>query len=89
VLVPLPGAAMPAGERIAVTPLGAPLTDNVICDWNPYNAAVFKVKLAHVPGDTLALVALAVSEKVGGGKTVRLTDWVLVTPPPAAVTVRL
>ena len=45
--------------------------------------------VVDAPGETEALVALGVSEKLGGGRTVRVTSWVLVTPPPVAVTVRL
>jgi hypothetical protein len=40
VLVPLPGDAMLAGAKLAVTLIGCPLTDNVMADWNPLTAAV-------------------------------------------------
>jgi hypothetical protein len=35
VLVPVPGVAMLAGTKLAVTPFGSPLTDSSTCDWNP------------------------------------------------------
>jgi hypothetical protein len=89
VLVPLPGDAMLAGVKLVVTPLGSPLADSSICDWNPYSAAVVILMVVDAPADTIALVAAGVSEKLGGGKTVRLMGCVLVTPPPLAFTVKL
>jgi hypothetical protein len=80
---------MLAGAKPAVTPFGSPLADNAICDWNPYRAAVVSFTVVDAPRDTAAPGALDASEKLGGGKTVRLTIWVLVTPPPVAVTVTL
>ena len=71
-LVPLPGAAMLVGERLAVIPLGAPVTDNIIAELNRYWAAVESVICVGRLGATLALVALDVSVKVAS--TVRLRD---------------
>jgi hypothetical protein len=39
-LLPLPGAAMLVGAKLAVTPLGAPLTDRVMAELNPDPLAV-------------------------------------------------
>jgi hypothetical protein len=39
-LLPLPGGAMLVGAKLAVTPLGSPLTDNSTAELNPYNPAV-------------------------------------------------
>ena len=89
VLAPVPGAAMLGGAKLAVTPLGNPLTDNATCDWNPFNTAVDSLIVVEPPCATVALVALGVSVKLGGGTTVKLTGCVWVTPPPIAVTVRL
>ena len=80
---------MLAGSKFAVTPFGSPLTDNATCDWNPFSAAVDTTIDVAPPRATVALVALGVSVKLGGGTTVKLTGCVFVTPPPVAVTVRL
>jgi hypothetical protein len=88
VLLPLPGAAMLAGAKLAVTPLGSPLTDNATAHWNPFSPAVDSLIGVEPPGATVALVALGVSVKLGT-TTVRLSGWVFVSPPPVAVTVRL
>ena len=70
-LLPLPGAAMLVGAKLAVTPIGDPLTDNVIAELNPVPFAVVKVIGNDPPGATVALVALGVSVKVP--RTVRLS----------------
>jgi hypothetical protein len=67
VLFPLPGAAILAGAKFAVTPCGRPLTDNAICDWNWLNTVVVSTNGVEAPGDTVALVALGVSLKPGIG----------------------
>ena len=69
-LLPLPGAAMLVGAKLAVTPIGDPLTDNVIAELNPGPFAVVKVIVPDPPGAILALVAFGDSVKLG--KTVRL-----------------
>lgn len=88
-LVPLPGTEMLAGAKLAVTPLGAPLTDNATADWNPFSTAVNSLIEVEPACATVALVALGVSEKLGGGNNVRLSGCTFVMPPPVAVTVRL
>jgi hypothetical protein len=70
VLVPLPGAAKLVGAKVAVTPLGTPLIDNVMAELNPVPLVVVKVIGIDPPGATLGVVALAVSVKLA--KTVRL-----------------
>jgi len=89
VLVPLPGAGMLEGAKLAVTPLGSPLADNTTGDWNPFNTVVDSLIAVRPPSATVVLVAFETRVKLGGGKTVRLTGCVFVTPPPTAVTVRL
>jgi hypothetical protein len=67
VLLPLPGAAMLVGERLAVTPWGAPVTDNAMAELNPLTTTVETVICIIPPGATFTLVALGVSvrEKFG------------------------
>lgn len=89
VLLPLPGQAMPVGVKLAVTPPGSPLIDNATAEVNPLTRAVVRVIGVEPPGATLALVALGVSVKLAGGKTVRLNGTVLPAPPPTAPRVRV
>lgn len=86
VLWPLPGAATLDGDRLGVTPLGAPVIDSATAELNPVPAAVVMVIGVDPLRATLAVVALSDSVKVP--ETVRLNVWVLVTPPPEAVMVR-
>jgi hypothetical protein len=65
VLLPLPGAAMLAGVKLAVTPVGSPLTDHATADWNPFSAAVDSLIGVEPPTTTVALVVLGVSMKPG------------------------
>jgi hypothetical protein len=87
VLLPAPGEAMLVGENFAVTPAGTPLIDRATAALNPLTLAVVNVMGIDPPGATLALVAL--DESVNVPKTARLSVWVLVTPPPVAVTVNV
>jgi hypothetical protein len=88
VLLPMPGEAMLAGTKVAVTPLGRPLADSATADWKPPAAAVFNVIVVEPRAGTVALAALAVSVKLGT-TTVRLNDCTRVRPPPDAVIVTL
>jgi hypothetical protein len=63
VLVPLPGEAIVAGTRVAVTPFGCPLTESEIADLNPPSAAADTVIAVELPAVTDALAALSVSVK--------------------------
>jgi len=49
VLLPLPGAAMLVGARLAVTPLGSPLTDRAMAELNPLPLVVVKVIFPDPP----------------------------------------
>jgi len=89
VLLPLPGAAILLGARVAVTPLGRPLTDSATADWNPLSAAVDSLIAVAAPATTVAFVALGVSVKLRGITTAKVTGWVTVTPPPEALTAGL
>jgi hypothetical protein len=64
VLLPLPGAAIDPGANFAVTPLGKPVTESEIADWNPFTAAVLTPTLLELPAVTVAPV-LAVRVNVG------------------------
>lgn len=59
----MPGAAMLAGAKLAVTPVGSPLTDKASCAWNSLNTAVDSATCAEAPGANTALVAAGVSLK--------------------------
>jgi hypothetical protein len=89
VLLPLPGEAILAGEKLAVTPFGTPLMDRATAELNAFTRAVVKVMDAVAPAVTLALLAPGVSVKLAGCEIVRLRVWVLVTPPPVAIMVRV
>lgn len=74
VLLPLPGAAMLAGERLAVTLSGAPVTDNPMAELNPLTTTVETVICVDPPGATLTLVALGVSvREKSGARMVRIS----------------
>ena len=70
VLAPLPGDAILAGVKLAVTPFGNPLTDNAIADLKPFTEAVVRVIGSEPPAAMLTLEAVDVSVKLGT-KTVR------------------
>jgi hypothetical protein len=73
VLEPVPGAAMLSDAKVAVTPLGTPVTDNATAASNPFTRAVFRTMCAEPPAATLAFGATEVKLKLGVN-TVRLTD---------------
>ena len=77
---------MLVGEKAAVTPCGAPLTDNATAELNPLNLAIISVKDVELPTFTLAPVGLGVSVKVGA-MTVIVIATVRVNPPPVPVKV--
>ena len=87
-LFPLPGGAMLAGAKLAVTPWGSPLMDNATAELNPFNPAVVMVIDVELPGATLAVVALALSVKLGV-TTVTESKTLRVSPPPVPVKVRV
>lgn len=80
VLLPLPGAGMLALEKRAVTPLGTPLTERLIDEWNPVPARVDRGKLAEPPRAVLAEEELEDNANVP--KTIRLRGWLLLRLPP-------
>lgn len=86
-LLPLPGAAILAGTKIAVTPEGSPLTDMATEELNPFPPTLVKVTFTDPLRAKLTLVELAVSVKVP--VTVRLKFSSMVAPPPTAPSVRV
>lgn len=87
VSVLLPPPATVAGAKLAVIPLGSPLTDSAILELNPLLAAVATLTAIDPPRATVTFVPPRVRVKLGT-VTVRLNARVLVTPPPLPVTVR-
>jgi hypothetical protein len=85
-LLPVPGDAMPAGAKLALTPPGSPLADKLTADLNPLSAAVAIVMVVELPALTVALVAPGVRLKLGA-TTVNATGVVRVIPPPVPVMV--
>jgi hypothetical protein len=58
---PEPGAAMEAGLKAAVTPVGSPEADNATAESNPPETAVVRVELPLLPWTTETAVGEAVS----------------------------
>src|SRR5882724_9835083 len=84
--LPLPGAAIEAGLKLAVTPLGKPVAVSVTAELNPPLTVVETVVLAALPWatDTLAGEALRARFGVWPEVTVKETVEVWVIPPPVA-----
>jgi hypothetical protein len=85
-LLPLPGDAMLAGAKLAVTPFGSPLIESVTADLNPFCAAVVRVIAVELSVAMVALVALGVNVKLGA-VTVSVSEIVRVRFPPVALMV--
>ena len=87
-LLPAPGDAMVVGDNVAVTPVGAPVTDRVTAAANPFTLEVMTVSGIDPPRDKVACVPDSDSTK-SGPITVRFSNCVLVIPPPEPVTFTL
>lgn len=87
--LPLPGAAMEAGLKLAVTPEGKPDADSETAALKPPLTVVETVLLLEPAWatDTLEGEALTAKSGVAAEVTVRVMAAVCVTPPPVAVTV--
>ena len=87
--LPLPGAAIEVGLKLAVTPVGRAETDSETAELNPPLTLVESVLLPELPWTTerLAGEALSVNVGVAAALTVRAIIMVWVTPPPVPVTV--
>lgn len=55
VVLPLPGAPIPAGAKPAVTPAGSPVTASDSAELNPFAAAVLRPTDVEAPVATLRL----------------------------------
>lgn len=86
--LPLPGAAMELGLKLAVTPDGNPEAENETVALKPPLTLVVIVLLPELPCTIERLVGEALKLK-SGCVTVRAMVAVCVTPPPLAVTVTL
>ena len=84
---PPPGGAIRAGQNQAVTPWGAPVTDNESAELKVPTGAVVTVTCPETPGSTLRAVDPRASVNVGGGLMVSGMGRDCVSVPPAAVTV--
>lgn len=84
VLLPFPDVML-VGEKVAVTPCGAPLTDNATGELNPFNPATVTANDVELPTFTLAPVGLGVSVNVLAVR-VRVNATVRLNPPPVPVT---
>ena len=87
--LPLPGAAMDVGLKLAVTPAGNPEAESDTAELKPPLTVVETVELPELPcvTDKLAGAALMAKSGVATELTVRATVVVWVTVPPVAVTV--
>ena len=85
VLFPVPGVLMIPAE--GVTPDGIPVTVIMTAELKLFVPTIAAVAEPLDPGVTLIEDGLRLSEKLGGGSTVRVRGAVLVTPPPVALTV--
>jgi hypothetical protein len=83
--VPDPGAAIVAGLKVTVTPLGWPEADNPIAVSNPPETAVVIVDVPLEPSATESEAGEGVTEKPV--VTVKVTLAVCVMPPPVPETV--
>jgi hypothetical protein len=72
VLCPLPGAPMLVGAKLAVTPLGRPLTDSAMAALKPAPPAVVTVMGIDPPRAIPALLALRERVKALGTVRARL-----------------
>ena len=87
--VPEPGAAMDAGAKLTVTPVGWPVADKATAELNPPETATVTVDEPLLPctTDTEAGDAEMVKSGVAAGFTVNVTVVVCIRPPPEPVTV--
>jgi predicted short-subunit dehydrogenase-like oxidoreductase (DUF2520 family) len=76
---------MLAGAKLAVTPVGNPLTVSATADLNPLAAVVNEIDVV-LPGVTVTLLALGASARLGATTVSEIVE-VRVSPPPVPVTV--
>ena len=86
VLLWLPPPEKLAGEKVAVTPAGKPLSASVTGELNPPVSLTVTLKAELVDRLMATDEALSVTEKPGPVVTAIASETVLLTPPPDAVT---
>ena len=86
VLLPVPGDAIEAGEKVAVTPFGNPLMENRIDAPKPLVPTAYTEIGSEPPRGTVTLVPPRERLKLGP-MTVSVTVKVLEIPPPEPVIV--
>jgi hypothetical protein len=89
--LPDPGAAIEAGLKVAVAPLGSPEADSVIAALNPPETVVVMVLVPEPPWTTLTgpCDAEIVKSVAGAAVTVKVTAVVCVVPPPVPLIITL
>ena len=87
--VPEPGAAIDAGVKLTVTPVGCPVADKATAELNPPEIATVTVDEPLLPcsTDTEPGDAEMVKSGVVAGVTVNVTVVECISPPPEPVTV--
>lgn len=87
--VPEPGAAMEAGLRVAVTPVGAPVAVKAIAELKPPETVVVSVDAPLLPCTTETDAGEAASVKAGVATAVTVSEivaeWVMLSPLPVTV----
>ena len=85
--LPVPGAAIVAGLKPTVTPVGIPAADSAMELLKPPVAVVEMVEVPWFPSATVSDDGEAEMVKLGGPVTVKVTVVLCWTPPPLPVTV--
>jgi hypothetical protein len=76
--VPEPGAAMDAGLKVTVTPVGWPVADKATAELKPPETVVVMVDEPLLPCTTETEVGEAASVKAGTGAAVTVSETVAV-----------
>lgn len=84
---PWPGAAIEAGLKLTVTPLGWPVADNATAESNPEAMTLVIVEVTLKPSTTETEVGEAERVNFGGGVTIKLKGALFVMPLPDPLTV--
>jgi hypothetical protein len=87
--LPEPGAAIDAGTKPTVTPVGWPVADKATAELKPPEMATVTVDVPLLPNATDAEAGEAEIVKLGtaAGVTVRVKVVECISPPPEPVTV--
>src|ERR1035441_482215 len=69
------------GEKLAVTPVGSPLTESATGELNPLKLLTLRTNAVELPISTLAAAGVGTRVKVPAA-TVTVSESVRVNPPP-------